>query len=481
MTNEELLKRLQQGVDIWNQWRKENFEVTPYLRRANLSGFNLIGVNLSGADLMGADLRKANLRGADLRRANLRRANLCEADLSEVDLSKANLRSASLRKTIFHGADLSKTDFRGADLQGVNLRGTKFIRTNLREADLRGVNLYGVDLCEVDLIRTQALRTNFENAIFTGACLEDWNINSTTNFKGAICEYVYLKTNKQERRPRNGIFKPNEFTALFQKAVDTIDLIFNDGIDWQAFFQSFQDLRGQYAGQDLSIQAIEKKRGGAFIVRVEVAEGADKLAIEGSAKELYETKLAHMEKRYRAELQAKSSEIVYYRKQSADLMEIVKLQASRPITVEAIAVAENSNRKTDLRGAQFGGNYAEVVQGSQYGGTINNYGSNTEDITRLLTILHDQARYFPTDDQQDEVIDTLKDIDRDLKENQPDQGQIGRRLKKLLALGLTITSGAVTFSSELTTFSNNVKQLAETLNIPIEQIQPKQISSSNTP
>ena len=156
-------------------------------------------------------------------------------------------------------------------------------------------------------------------------------------------------------------------------------------------------------------------------------------------------------------------------------MEIVKLQASRPITVEATAVADSSNRKTDLRGAQFGGGYvAGNVEGNQYGGIINNYGSNAEDITRLLTALRDQAKSFPAA-QKDETNDALDLLERDLADEQPDQGRIGRRLKKLIAIATTLTIGATAFTADLA-------QLADVLNVSlpqIEQLQPEQLPPSD--
>ena len=346
MANVEHVELLRQGVKIWNQWKKDNPEVRGDLLGANLDGAILSEANLLGANLSGASLNRANLRGASLNRADLRRANLSNAKLNE------------------------------ASLRGANLRGT-----DLNTLDLSGINLSESDLSKAKLTRTQVLGTNFESAVLTGACLEDWNINSATNFEGAICEYVYLKADQQERRPREGSFKPGEFAALFQQAVDTVDLIFKDGIDWQAFFQSFQDLRSKYSDQDLAIQAIEKKQDGAFVVRLEVAEGADKPAIESSAKGLYETKLALLEQRYRAELQAKDGEIVAYREQSANLMKITELLAARPPMSET--------PKYDLRNAQFAGGFAETVQGDQVGGTINNEATETPSLAEAAAEIQD--------------------------------------------------------------------------------------------
>ena len=466
MANSEHLERLRQGRKAWHAWRVANLETKPDLSRVDLFQADLVGANLSGADLSGADLSRADLIGADLSGADLRGAYLGEAALNGADLrgaalSEVNLSGADLSEAALNGADLSRADLCGANLTGVELIGADLSRANFFAANLSGINLR----------RAQVLATNFSNSTFTSACLEDWNLNSATNFEGTICDYVYLKADQQERRPREGNFKPGEFAALFQQALDTVDLIFKDGIDWQAFFQSFQELRSQYVDQELAIQAIEKKQDGAFIVRLEVAEGTDKSVIEISAKELYETKLVLAEQRYRDVLQAKDSEIVAYREQSANLLEIIKLQASRPINVEATAVADNSNRKNDLRGAQFAGGYAETVQGDQIGGTINNYGSNAADIERLITALRDQAQAFP-EEHKDDALDTLDDLQSDLAKPEPDKARIGRRLKKLGAIATltaATTAAAVGFSADLA-------QLADYLEVPatdIIQVEPE--------
>ena len=314
MANFEQLKKLKQGVAIWNKWRVENIYTE---------------VNLSEADLRRANLRRANLRIADLRIANLRRADLREADLSEADLRGADLR----------GADLSEADLRGADL---------------READLEGV-----DLSEAKLNPVQALGTNFNNAKLTGACIEDWNINSQTNLNNVTCDYIYLKYkwNEEkkehefiERRPSepNKSFKPGEFTKLFQKALETVDLIFLDGIDWQAFLTSFQKLQVESNNDELAIQAIERKTGGAFVVRVEVPPDANKADIEQYLKKEYEIELKAIEDKYRLELNAKDREIEIYKQQNTNIFEIAKLAASRPINVEAKAVTENQSKNVEV-------------------------------------------------------------------------------------------------------------------------------------
>jgi uncharacterized protein YjbI with pentapeptide repeats len=95
VSNQEHVKRLKQGVQVWNAWRRDNPTVCPDLSLAHLSLADLIAANLSRADLSlahlsGAILDDANLYGADLRDADLSGAYLSGAkSLTQAQLGKA--------------------------------------------------------------------------------------------------------------------------------------------------------------------------------------------------------------------------------------------------------------------------------------------------------------------------------------------------------------------------------------------------------
>jgi hypothetical protein len=115
MANPEHLDILKQGVEMWNQWRKDHADILPDLNEADLSG-----ADLSGANLGEADLRVANLSGADLSEATL-----CRADLSGADLSGADLEGAMLVKTNFTKATLTNCHIYGIAAWSVELKGAK--------------------------------------------------------------------------------------------------------------------------------------------------------------------------------------------------------------------------------------------------------------------------------------------------------------------------------------------------------------------
>lgn len=338
----EQLLILYRGVKDWNEWRKENPEIKPDLRGvhlivapfsgANLSGVNLsdtdlreanfnatqlINANLSGANLWGAslrdaDLREANLSGANLNRAilgradlrytnlkeanlsgaNLSRANLHKADLSDADLKEAYLREADLIKANLRQADLRQADLfraylREANLCGANLQDANLSETDLNEKDLSGVNLSGACLAKV-----QALGTNFEKAKLTGACLQDWNINSATKLDDVSCDYVYLKQDQQERCPPTENFLVGEFSKLFQEIDNTVNLIFRHGINWKAFAIAFNQVNTKILDTDeqgeIFLREYKFLGNGLIALKVTTPPGVDKANLRDELMSAYQ-------------------------------------------------------------------------------------------------------------------------------------------------------------------------------------------------
>jgi uncharacterized protein YjbI with pentapeptide repeats len=139
--NEDHLSILRQGVNVWNQWRKDNPEERPYL---------------NGADLTNASLRKVDLSRAFLQNAALNKADFIGANFSKADLFCAELKGAWLDGTNFHDSELGEADLSNASCVGANfdeagLTETILIRTNLRQAKFQNSHLVGVDLHGSDL------------------------------------------------------------------------------------------------------------------------------------------------------------------------------------------------------------------------------------------------------------------------------------------------------------------------------------------
>ncbi len=170
MANEKQLAILKQGVEVWNEWRRQ--EQAVYI---DLSHADLTRVNLSDADLRYADLSYAKLRKADLSRINLSDADLSDADLTDADLSDA---------------ELSGVDFSRADLSWGVLNGARLIRTRLKQANLSNCSIFGISVWQLDLEGA-----NQFNLIITDG---DEPIITVDNLE--IAQFIYLLLHNEKLR-----------------------------------------------------------------------------------------------------------------------------------------------------------------------------------------------------------------------------------------------------------------------------------------
>ena len=422
-----------------------------YLNGANLNGANLNGANLSGIVLSGVKFTHLNLRGVNWRNTILNKAKFQDVDLSQANLSNAYLIKAGFRNTnlsganfqgaVLFGANFTNVDLRGANfsdakLRDAKLRGAKLghanlTRANLTDADLsgaflskanltdailNGANLRDTDLTESNLTRIQALGTKFKGAIFTRACLEAWNIDSKTNLQNIICDYAYRQGNQQQRCPASGNFNPGDFTRLFQKVRETVDLIFRDGIDWKSFAVSFKELQQEQKlkveGEDnqLSIRAIETRDDGSFVIRINAPVQVNKAEIEESFKLKYRRILKAREEIYRRELKAKEEQITIYRQHNTSLERIVDKLASRPIDIDINNMSDNFSGNFGIGKMSGGTNQDEV----KIGGIINESeqqhlaqaGAEIEQLLQQLT------QTYPSTTTKEKRLLAIEAIDR---------------------------------------------------------------------
>ena len=132
MANEEHLKLIKQGVDIWNAWREKCPEIHPDLSQADLRGVKLQKINLGNTNLKESKLQFSNLTGAQLGEANLTKSRLQEACLQSAHMQKCNLSGAGMLE-----ANLQYTNLENASLEGAQFNeDTLFNQTNLKGANL---------------------------------------------------------------------------------------------------------------------------------------------------------------------------------------------------------------------------------------------------------------------------------------------------------------------------------------------------------
>jgi uncharacterized protein YjbI with pentapeptide repeats len=326
------------------------------------------GTNFSGADLTDADFTSATLKNTDFRKANLTRTRFYESKELDLAIGDAILAKRDILNLLVscHGRNKS---YVGANLQGANLIGANLEAANLKGADLSGAVFQGACLEWTNLTLAQAVGTDFTSAQMTGACIEAWNIESTTKLDHIDCRFIYLLenpkpgTDDRERRPSSGNFQPGEFTKLFEEVLNTVDLIFRNGIDWKAFIATLRKVQEENDGSDLAIQSIANKGDGVVVVKVNVPDGTDKEKIHNDFMQNYQLALQAVEERYKAQLQAKDNEIVIYRHQSADMREIISLLANKPINVqvdnkvETKAMTNSNDSSRNINIGNIGGDF----------------------------------------------------------------------------------------------------------------------------
>jgi len=384
----------------------------PWIRNVAIVFAAIGGTNFYQANLTDADFTKATLKSTSFRKAILIRT--CWQETKKLDFARLGnsiLAQAQIRELLVTGNGENKS-YQEANLRGANLTGANLHHANLKLADLSQSTLANANLEWTNLTEVNAIDANFRVASMTGACLEGWNIESSTNLDRVDCGFVYLLeypkpgTDDRERRPSSGEFAPGEFTKLFQEVLNTVDLIFRDGVDWQAFIQAFDQVRVESESAELAIQSIENKGDGVFVIRVNVSEDANKETIHRELMENYERELKILEARYGEKLKAKANEIAQYHKENANLWELVKLGASRPINVEATAMANKESGNIEVHGNVGNlGNEGRIDNSVIV--TQHNYGEGqnlTEAAREIKQLLEQLSQTYPTNTLVEQAV-----------------------------------------------------------------------------
>lgn len=147
---------------------------------------------------------------------------------------------------------------------------------------------------------------------------------------------------------------------------------------------------------------------------------------------------------------------------------------------EILFIENNINMSEyNLQNSKFGGGFA--AEGSiQSGGTLNDYSitieRNIDDINHMISSLRETIQHFP-DEQREGAEMELNDLEEEIKNpEKQDPKRLGKRLKRLAAVGTavaTLARGTVSISEDINKFTNNVMELGEKLEAPIEFVKAR--------
>ncbi|HEY0605250.1 MAG TPA: toll/interleukin-1 receptor domain-containing protein [Herpetosiphonaceae bacterium] len=139
MANEEHLAIVRQGIEVWNQWRREN-----PLSSSGIEEGALNHPDFSRADLRNTDLRNGNFQGVDFSGADLRKADLRNADFGPFVIGCTGSDGEKLPPSLFTVpvfalTDLTEVDFSGCKLNRANFSDARVGLTVFGNVDLRPV------------------------------------------------------------------------------------------------------------------------------------------------------------------------------------------------------------------------------------------------------------------------------------------------------------------------------------------------------
>ena len=180
------LRKLNEGVIKWNQWRRDNPDIRPILYKADLSYRNFTSdepVDFSNTNLIQANLSHAVLNGANFHEANLGRA----------DLTDAKLIAAHFCRT-----DLYETNFTGAILNRANLQGTQMAMTNFTGAHLLDCKIYGMSAW--DLKMKGSIQKDLKIIYTTENAKGEWEENQIIVDDLRVAQFIYLLLNNENIR-----------------------------------------------------------------------------------------------------------------------------------------------------------------------------------------------------------------------------------------------------------------------------------------
>ncbi len=150
MANEEHIKRLLEGPEVWNEWFSREQRRLRFFR----------------PDLSGIDVRKI-FQDAGKIGENTR------PDLSNYMFQFANFQYAYIDSTILNNAHFQNADFRGANIYHSTMKSAGLFR-----ADFRNAKAWGVDFTQAELGRAKFEGATFEFCIFDQSSLSETDLSN---------------------------------------------------------------------------------------------------------------------------------------------------------------------------------------------------------------------------------------------------------------------------------------------------------------
>lgn len=303
--------------DVKWKWLRDFAVYCGTIGGASFYRMNLTGIVFDGADLRNTDLRETILTHASFIGAK----NIELARIKGTILEDKRVRDLLIDPKSGQGKNFSGADFTGAYLVKANLQGA-----DLTGANFQNVNLTGANLAAANLRCVNAIDTDFTDATLHDICIQDWNISKNTTFANVKCRGVYLKENQQEPKPDsygsvNGKeFQAGEFEKWVKVLTNTIDLIFQNGLDLKSLAFAITQASIDYENTQFTAESIEHKGDGVVVVKVSSTGKASKSELHIALTNEYKYAQDAIASGHELVLRAKEEEIarLTYRMEAQD-------------------------------------------------------------------------------------------------------------------------------------------------------------------
>ncbi|MGB3509801.1 MAG: hypothetical protein WBA93_11270 [Microcoleaceae cyanobacterium] len=107
-------------------------------------------------------------------------------------------------------------------------------------------------------------------------------------------------------------FQPGDFTKLFQELLNTVDLIFRNGVDAKVFMSSFQQIKAENEGIPMRIRGMENKGDGVVVIKIDVSPETNKEKIHREFMQFYDENLRVLWEKYQKELAETAKQVTLY-------------------------------------------------------------------------------------------------------------------------------------------------------------------------
>ncbi len=204
-----------------------------------------------------------------------------------------------------------------------------------------------------------------------------------------------------EPKPDHGTFQPGEFEKWITEIQDTVDLIFQKGLNWKAFAFAITQTAIDTEGVDVSRYQIEHKGEGVMAVKVGVTSEANKADIHQGIVNNYDSAVEMLDRGAPLFLQAKHNQIEeirdLLRSQWQEFREFVNVfsEANRSISIHGegnrvyILKQAGDIMETKSEGFNVGGNFAIGGDNMSMTGAQLTLGDLTGQVTNTIQELHD--------------------------------------------------------------------------------------------